>query len=81
MPSLVNTEIEAAVKGFLIDQEKMTEVVERMTKEIKMGLAKDTHARAVIKCFVSHVQDLPTGKERESIWPWIWVALISGCFW
>lgn len=64
MPSLVNTEIEAAVKGFLIDQEKMTEVVERMTKEIKMGLAKDTHARAVIKCFVSHVQDLPTGKER-----------------
>nr|XP_017007684.2 hexokinase type 2 [Drosophila takahashii] len=64
MPSLVNTEVEMAVKGFLIDQEKMAEVVERMTKELKMGLAKDTHPRAVIKCFVTYVQDLPTGKER-----------------
>jgi len=57
-------EVELAVKGFLIDQEKMAEVVERMTKELKMGLAKDTHPRAVIKCFVTYVQDLPTGKER-----------------
>jgi len=64
MPSLVNMEVELAVKGFLIDQEKMAEVVERMTKELKMGLAKDTHPRAVIKCFVTYVQDLPTGKER-----------------
>ncbi|XP_017079619.1 hexokinase type 2 [Drosophila eugracilis] len=64
MPSLVNSEVELAVKGFLIDQEKMVEVVERMGKELKMGLAKDTHPRAVIKCFVSYVQDLPTGKER-----------------
>ncbi|KAH8268135.1 hypothetical protein KR026_000568 [Drosophila bipectinata] len=60
----VHPEVENAIKGFLLDQEKMAEVVERMTKEMKMGLAKDTHPRAVIKCFVSYVQDLPTGKER-----------------
>lgn len=42
----------------------MIEVVERMTKEIKMGLSRETHPRSVVKCFVSHVQDLPTGNER-----------------
>lgn len=42
----------------------MAEIVNRLTKEINMGLAKDTHPRAVVKCFITYVQDLPTGKER-----------------
>ncbi|EDW33959.1 GL21847 [Drosophila persimilis] len=64
VPTTIAPEVEAAVAGFMLTQAQMTEVVERMTKEIKMGLARDTHPRAVIKCFVSYVQDLPTGKER-----------------
>lgn len=35
-----------------------------MTREMTMGLAKDTHPRATMKCFVTYVQDLPTGRER-----------------
>ncbi|EDW15714.1 hexokinase type 2 [Drosophila mojavensis] len=49
---------------FEIDQHKMEEIILRMTREISMGLAKDTHSRATIKCFVTYVQDLPTGRER-----------------
>ncbi|KAH8278790.1 hypothetical protein KR018_009479 [Drosophila ironensis] len=60
----VPAEVEEAIKGFLLSTERMVEVVERMTKEMKMGLGRDTHPRAVIKCFVSYVQDLPSGKER-----------------
>ncbi|KAH8383528.1 hypothetical protein KR009_009152, partial [Drosophila setifemur] len=63
-PTMPYREVDEAIKGFLLSEERMTEVVERMAKEIKMGLAKDTHPRSVIKCFVSYVQDLPTGKER-----------------
>ncbi|XP_068153349.1 hexokinase type 2 [Drosophila tropicalis] len=51
-------------KRFMLGEDQMIEVIDRMTKEINMGLARDTHARSVIKCYVSHVQDLPTGQER-----------------
>ncbi|KAH8385918.1 hypothetical protein KR200_006318 [Drosophila serrata] len=64
MTSSIHPEIEAAVKSFFLEEEKLAQVVERMTKELKMGLAKETHPRAAIKCFVTYVQDLPTGKER-----------------
>ena len=34
----------------------------RFLKEIQLGLKKETHAKADIKCFVTYVQDLPNGK-------------------
>lgn len=42
----------------------MAEIVIRLTKELSMGLARDTHPRAVVKCFITHVQELPSGKEN-----------------
>lgn len=48
---------------FHITDQQMAEIVVRLTKEISMGLARDTHPRAVVKCFISYVQDLPNGKE------------------
>ncbi|KAH8406637.1 hypothetical protein KR222_000262 [Zaprionus bogoriensis] len=51
-------------KQFTITDQQMHEIVVRLTKEINMGLARDTHPRAVVKCFITYVQDLPTGKER-----------------
>ncbi|KAH8246970.1 hypothetical protein KR032_005596 [Drosophila birchii] len=64
MAKSIHPEVESAVKDFLLEDEKLVQVVERMTKELKMGLAKDTHPRAAIKCFVTYIQDLPTGKEQ-----------------
>ncbi|KAH8311126.1 hypothetical protein KR044_004502 [Drosophila immigrans] len=49
---------------FHISDANMEEIVVRLTKEIQMGLARATHPRAVVKCFITYVQDLPTGKER-----------------
>jgi len=34
----------------------------RFLKEIQLGLKKETHSKADIKCFVTYVQDLPNGK-------------------
>ncbi|XP_017018685.1 hexokinase type 2 [Drosophila kikkawai] len=64
MGTINHPDLQLALKDFLIEEEKLTQVVYRMTKEMKMGLSKETHARAAVKCFVTYVQDLPTGKER-----------------
>ncbi|XP_030571727.1 hexokinase type 2 [Drosophila novamexicana] len=49
---------------FILNKQHMDEIVYRLTKEINMGLTRDTHPRATVKCFVTYVQELPTGKER-----------------
>ncbi|EDV93625.1 hexokinase type 2 [Drosophila grimshawi] len=52
------------LQHFSLSEEKMHEIIHRLTKEMNMGLKKETHPRATVKCFVTYVQDLPTGKER-----------------
>ncbi|XP_034473206.1 hexokinase type 2-like isoform X2 [Drosophila innubila] len=51
-------------KDFRIPKEKMVEIVSRLIKDIELGLAKATNPEAKVKCFISYVQDLPTGEER-----------------
>ncbi|EDW78930.1 uncharacterized protein Dwil_GK19144 [Drosophila willistoni] len=51
-------------KEFVLSKKVMNEVIERLTKEIKLGLAKATHDKATVKCFVTYVQDFPSGQER-----------------
>ncbi|KAM8715006.1 hypothetical protein ACLKA7_002109 [Drosophila subpalustris] len=51
-------------KIFRIPKDKMVEITHRLTHEIEKGLAKATHPQANVKCYVSYVQDLPTGAER-----------------
>ncbi|XP_030376043.1 hexokinase type 2-like [Scaptodrosophila lebanonensis] len=51
-------------KKFDLSDAQMQEVVSRLTEEMTMGLTKDTHPRAVVKCWITYVQDLPTGQER-----------------
>lgn len=48
----------------LLTDEQIEELNYRILHEIKKGLAKDTHAKANVKCFVTYVQDLPNGNER-----------------
>ncbi|XP_023172102.2 hexokinase type 2-like [Drosophila hydei] len=49
---------------FELDEDTMGKIVQIMTNEIYMGLARETHASSSIKCYVTYVQDLPTGSER-----------------
>jgi len=51
-------------KEFRIPKEKMVEIVSRLIRAFELGLAKATNPEAKVKCFISYVQDLPTGEER-----------------
>ncbi|XP_015022803.2 hexokinase type 2 [Drosophila mojavensis] len=51
-------------RQFELDEGAMRKIVQAMTNEIYMGLAKQTHSTASIKCFQTCVQDFPTGNER-----------------
>ncbi|XP_055909640.1 hexokinase type 2-like [Eupeodes corollae] len=51
-------------KELILTEEQIKELNYRILHEIKRGLAKDTHDRANVKCFVTYVQDLPNGNER-----------------
>lgn len=48
----------------LLSDEQVQELCYRILHEIRRGLAKDTHPKANVKCFVTYVQDLPNGNER-----------------
>ncbi|KAL7026429.1 hypothetical protein ACKWTF_013910 [Chironomus riparius] len=56
--------IRDACQELILDDKKIGEIMTRFLKEIQLGLKKETHAKADIKCFVTYVQDLPNGKER-----------------
>ncbi|KAH8273931.1 hypothetical protein KR044_003920, partial [Drosophila immigrans] len=51
-------------KQFRIGRDEMLDIADALTKEIQIGLAKDTHPQSTVKCFLTYIQDLPTGKER-----------------
>ncbi|XP_070493694.1 hexokinase type 2-like isoform X2 [Chironomus tepperi] len=57
-------QIREACQELILDDKKINEIMARFLKEIQLGLKKETHAKADIKCFVTYVQDLPNGKER-----------------
>lgn len=51
------------MQKFILSESQLQEVYKRFTNEISRGLSAATHDAADIKCFVTYVQDLPTGKE------------------
>ncbi|XP_062123590.1 hexokinase type 1 [Drosophila sulfurigaster albostrigata] len=61
-------------KLFNLTQENLITIRNGMTKEIINGLGRESHARSSIRCFLSYVQNLPTGQERGrflalEMWP------------
>ncbi|KAL3277181.1 hypothetical protein HHI36_012532 [Cryptolaemus montrouzieri] len=50
-------------KELILDDDTLREIQRRFLENIRRGLGKDTHEDAIIKCFVTYVQDLPTGEE------------------
>jgi hexokinase len=48
---------------FNLDKDKLVDVMVKFEREIRKGLTRATHADSEIKCFVTYVQNLPTGKE------------------
>uniref|UniRef100_A0A1L8EBN0 Phosphotransferase n=1 Tax=Haematobia irritans TaxID=7368 RepID=A0A1L8EBN0_HAEIR len=51
------------LKPFALTDSQLQEIYKRFCIEISKGLAKDTHSQADTRCYVTYVQDLPTGNE------------------
>lgn len=48
-------------KDLVYSDEQCREVMKRLTNDLNKGLGKKSHASAIVKCFVTYVQDLPDG--------------------
>ncbi|XP_046806011.1 hexokinase type 2-like isoform X2 [Lucilia cuprina] len=59
--------IEELCQPLQLDFETLTKVKELFLKDLKMGLGKNTNAQAVVKCFLTYVQKLPTGCEKDNL--------------
>lgn len=57
-------QIRERCKELILTDETVAELMRRILKDVEKGLSKDTHKEAVIKCFVTYVQDLPNGTGR-----------------
>nr|XP_014100203.1 hexokinase type 2 [Bactrocera oleae] len=52
------------LKEFIISDSQLQELYKRFTSEIQKGLTLATHQQADTKCYMTYVQDLPTGDEK-----------------
>jgi hexokinase len=51
-------------KELKLDNKTLTEVMIKFEREVKKGLRKAWQSTSEVKCFVTYVQNLPTGNER-----------------
>lgn len=48
----------------VLSEEQLKEVMERLLRALNEGLNRETHEKAVVRCFTTYVQDLPNGKGK-----------------
>lgn len=61
-PNMVKVEEECC--KFHLDNNSLMKVHQSLTNQIKKGLSKAGHSSAEVKCSVTYVHDIPSGKER-----------------
>lgn len=49
---------------FHLSDKQIREIMSRLHNDLVKGLGKDTHAKSIVKCWITYIQDLPNGKER-----------------
>ncbi|XP_053693107.1 hexokinase type 2-like [Sabethes cyaneus] len=60
----VSEKIREKCQKLILTDEQVEKLIKLLIKEINLGLGKATHPAADVKCFATHVQDLPNGQER-----------------
>ncbi|XP_023313528.1 hexokinase type 2 isoform X4 [Trichogramma pretiosum] len=55
--------IRDACAPLVLSDEQLRMVMERLTAEMMKGLCKETHEDAIVRCYTTYMQDLPTGNE------------------
>ncbi|XP_034178926.1 hexokinase A isoform X3 [Osmia lignaria lignaria] len=61
---VVPKKIKDVCKDFILSDETLRMVMQKLNDEMNKGLSKATHDQAVVKCFPTYVQDLPNGTEK-----------------
>jgi len=68
MPKKVSQQVPCQLRHFMkkfnMTDSTMKEIYSRFCAQVRKGLAKATHQCSDIKCFISYVHNLPTGKEH-----------------
>lgn len=64
MRPVVSPKIREKLRDFYLSDRTLVEIQRRFLIDVNKGLAKNTHDAAVVKCYVTYVQDLPTGNEE-----------------
>jgi hexokinase len=60
----VHQAIRDGCKELVLDLPTLKEISKRFLNDVNKGLKKETHPTAIVKCFVTFVQDLPNGSEK-----------------
>lgn len=55
-------QIREECKVLQLTDKQIKEIMSRLHKDLVKGLGKDTHDKAVVKCFITYIQDLPNGR-------------------
>lgn len=59
-------QIRERCKDLIFDQDTLKELSRRFLNDVNKGLKKETHPNAIVKCFVTYVQDLPNGTGKKN---------------
>lgn len=60
---MLDERLKDLLKPVVLSDSQLQEVYKRFCNEIRKGLVTSTHSQADTKCYVTYVQDLPTGNE------------------
>lgn len=58
---MVSLQIRDRCKDLVLTDANVKEIMKRFLDDIHKGLGKKSHDKAIVKCFVTYVQDLPNG--------------------
>lgn len=64
---LLILQIREECEVFHMTEKQIREIMSRLHANIVRGLGKDTNASAIVKCFITYIQDLPNGKGNYSL--------------
>lgn len=59
--TMISFQIREKCKDLVLTDAQIKKIMTIFLDEIHKGLAKKTHDEAIVKCFVTYVQDLPNG--------------------
>lgn len=60
-------EVQQRLEKLILTNEQLVRYKELLLENLERGLAKETHPNAVVKCFVTYVQNLPTGEGEQHV--------------